>query len=59
MEDKSVNSSSICFLYGIDQLFSFSVFILIEDTTKGYGGRVQFFSIPRDDIDWAINIIQV
>jgi hypothetical protein len=37
MEEKSASSSSICFLYGIDQLFSLSVFILIEDVTKGYG----------------------
>jgi hypothetical protein len=33
-EEKSVSSSSVCFLYGIDQLFSFSIFILIEYTTK-------------------------
>jgi hypothetical protein len=59
MEEKSVRSSSVCFLYGFDQLFALRVFILIEQITKLYGGCINFFSTLRDDIDWTINIIQI
>jgi hypothetical protein len=58
VEEKYVRSSGVCFLYGVDQLFSFSIFILIYCITKLYGGCVNFFSTPRNDIDWAINIIK-